>query len=138
MVTKLKMVGLRWNLVPRLIQISKIQWWCLLFPLSTDQTPFWLNFVQKPKLFRLKFLTYNNSNKFNSMVMFTFYVFHWKYSFQANLVQKIKIFTLSWNLVPRLIWICWFNSEIHFFLFSTENILYKQICSKNSKLKFGS
>ena len=40
------------------------------------------------------------------MVAFTFYLCHWKYHFWANLVEKIKIVSLSWNLVPRLTWTC--------------------------------
>ena len=34
----------------------------------------------------------------NSMVVFTFSALDWKHLFQANLVQKIKIVSLSWNL----------------------------------------
>ena len=42
----------------------------------------------------------------NLTVMFTFFVFDWKHLFWVNLVQKIKIFSLGRNLVPRLIQIC--------------------------------
>ena len=52
---------------------------------------------------KLKFGTCTNSNVQNSVVMFTFSVFNWNYPFWANLVQKIKIVSLSWNLVPKLI-----------------------------------
>ena len=38
----------------------------------------------------------------NSMVMLTFSLLDRIYLFLANLVQKIKIFCLSWNFVPRL------------------------------------
>ena len=38
----------------------------------------------------------------------------WKYPFWANLVQKMKIVRLSWNLVPRLIWICRIQSHVEF------------------------
>ena len=34
---------------------------------------------------------------------FRFSALDWKYPFWANLVQKIKIVSLSWNLVPKLI-----------------------------------
>ena len=37
------------------------------------------------------------------MVMFIFSVFNQKYPFCLNLVQKIKIVGLSWNLVPTVI-----------------------------------
>ena len=45
------------------------------------------------------------------------FYFDWKYHFRVNLVQKIKIVTLSGNLVPRLIWICenqWWCSLLQF------------------------
>ena len=41
--------------------------------------------------FKLKFGTYINSNMQDSLVMFTFLCFDWKYPFWANLVRKIKI-----------------------------------------------
>ena len=52
--------------------------------------------------FKLKFGTETDSNMQNSMELFTFSVIHRKHSFWANLVQKIKIVSLSWNLVPNL------------------------------------
>ena len=42
----------------------------------------------------------------NPMVMIAFPVFSRKYPFWANLVKKINIVSLIWNLVPRLIRIC--------------------------------
>ena len=36
----------------------------------------------------------NNSNRLNSMVMFTFCVLDWKYTLWVNLVQKINFFCL--------------------------------------------
>ena len=44
--------------------------------------------------FKVKLDNYTNSNMENLMVMFTFFVFDRKYSFWANLVQKIKIVSL--------------------------------------------
>ena len=38
----------------------------------------------------------------NSMVVFTFSVLDQKQSFWANLVQKFKFASLSWNLVPTI------------------------------------
>ena len=55
--------------------------------------------------FKLKSGTQTNSNTQNWIVIFTFSVLHWKYPFYPNLVQNIKIVSLSWNLVPGLIWI---------------------------------
>ena len=70
--------------------------------------------------FKLEFGTFTNSNIQNSMVMFDYSVGDRKYLFWKNLVQKIKIVSLSWNLVHKLIRICtiqwWcFAPEIHFF-----------------------
>ena len=47
------------------------------------------------------------------MVMFTFSVFDWKYPFWENLVQKIKIVSLSRNLVSRLIKLLELNKRIN-------------------------
>ena len=41
--------------------------------------------------FKLKFCTKTNLHMWNSMMMFTFFVFDHKYTFWANLVQKFKI-----------------------------------------------
>ena len=42
----------------------------------------------------------------NSVMLFTFFVFVQKNAFYASLVQNVKIISLSWNLVPKLIKIC--------------------------------
>ena len=78
---------------------------------------FWANLVQKiNRQFSLKL---GLSLVRIWMKMFTFPVFHQKYSCWASLYHKIKIVSLSWNLVPKLIWICrsqWWGS---LFLLST-------------------
>ena len=188
LVQKIKTVNLRWNLVSRLIRIGRIQWWCSL----RKKYRFRANLVQNIKIvcfirnlvsslnwiwrihswrllfffrseirflgkfgpqnqncfhkvkfgiqinlniqnsmviftlsiigqkysfwelgpnnqnceFKLKFVTQSNSNMQNSIVKFAFAVFNWKYRFWANLIQKIKIVSLTLNLVPRLIRIC--------------------------------
>ena len=56
----------------------------------------------------------------NSMVMFTFFVFGWKYPVWDNFVQNIKIVSLRWNLIPRLIWICWIQWCCSLFRFRPE------------------
>ena len=55
---------------------------------------------------KLKLGTPTSSNMQNSMVIFTFSVFDQKHPFWVNFAQKIKIVTLSWTLVPMLVWIC--------------------------------
>ena len=56
---------------------------------------------------KLKFVKETNSNMQNSMMLFSFLIFERKYPFWRNLVQKVKIISWSWNLVPALIQICW-------------------------------
>ena len=76
----------------------------------------------------------------NSLVMFTFSAFDWNYPFWAYLVQKFKIFSLSWNLIARLIRI-YRNQWCSLSPFSIRNTLFEQTWSKNQnckfKLKFG-
>ena len=51
--------------------------------------------------------------------------FRWEtHLFWANLAQKIKIVSLSWNLVPMLIWICKIQRGCSLFPFSTVNIFF--------------
>ena len=61
------------------------------------ETPLLGKYSQKNKncQSRLKFGIHTNSNMQNSMVMFTFSVFDQKYPFCLNLVQKIRIVSLS-------------------------------------------
>ena len=65
-------------------------------------------------------------------MLFSFFVFEWKYPFWANLVQKIKIISLSWNLVPTVIRICRIQWRCSLFSFSAGNTLFGQIWSKLS------
>ena len=66
--------------------------------------------------FKLKFRSQPNLNMQNSMMMLIFSPLHQKYRFQPNLVQKIKIVILSWNLVLKLIWVCRIRWWCTFFL----------------------
>ena len=106
-VQKIKIVSLGWNLLPGLPRICRIQWWYSLFCFRLE-TPFLSKFGPKNQncQFKPKFGSYINSNMPNSMVVFTFSVLDWKQHFWANLVQRIKIVSSSWNLATRLIPIC--------------------------------
>ena len=84
--------------------------------------------------FKLKFGTYNNSNIQNSVMLFTFFVFDWKYLCWANLVQKIKILSLSWNLIRIIIRICRIQWWCTVFSFSSGNALFYENWPKKSKL----
>ena len=135
LVQKIEIASSRWNSRLKLIQICRIQCWCSHFC-------YWVEIPSLGKFgpknqndqFRLKFGTYTNSNMQNSMLIFTFSVFDRKFPFWANLVQKIKVISLSWNLVPRLIQICKIQWWCSLFLFSTRNTLFGTIWSKKSKL----
>ena len=73
---------------------------------------FWF---KNSKLFKLKFDSKTNSNVQNSMVVFILSILDWEYRFGGNLVQKIKIASLCWELVLRFIriwriqWRCSFS-----------------------------
>ena len=88
--------------------------------------------------FELKFSIQTNSNMHTLMVILTFSFFEQKYPFWTNLFQKSKIFSLSWNLVPRLIRIRTVQWWCSLFLFQTGNTIFgpkNQNCQ--FKLKFG-
>ena len=70
----------------------------------------------------------------NSMMLLTIFVFEWRYLFWANLVQKVKIISWIWNLVPRLIRICRIQWWCSLFLLLIRNTLFGQIWSKKLKL----
>ena len=114
---KIKIISLSWNLVPRLIQIYRIQWWCPFFLFSTGNTLFGqtcpkiLNCQFKLKIGQIDLIMQK------SVLVFTFVVLDQKYHFSANFVQKIKIASLSWNLVLRLIQVCKIQSWCWLFLF---------------------
>ena len=77
---------------------------CLLF-LFWPEIPFSMKFGPKNQncQFKLKISSFTNSSMQNSIVIFNFLIFNQKCSFWANLVPKIKIFSLKVNLVPKLI-----------------------------------
>ena len=104
-------------------RICRIQWWCSLFPFFWPETPCLSKFGPKNGNchFELKFGTYINLNMRNSIVVFTFSVLYRKHSFGAYLVQQIKLVSLSWNLVPRLIWTC----RIQWWLFTFPALYWK-------------
>ena len=110
-VQKNKIFSLSWNLLPRLIRICTIQYWCSLC--LRLGIPFLGKFGPKGQNCQFKLKFGFKSAKFNSE--FTLSVFNRKYLFWTNLAQKIKIISLSWNLVLRLIRVWLFNAEFIFF-----------------------
>ena len=63
-------------------------------------------------------------------------VFNWKYLFWVNLVQKLKIISLSWNFVPRLIQICRIPWWCSLFPFSTVDTFWGKFGLKNQNCQF--
>ena len=60
-------------------------------------------------------------------------LFDWKYLFWVNLIQKLKIISLSWNFVPRLIQICRIPWWCSLFLFSTGNTVLGKFGKKKKR-----
>ena len=104
LVQKTKIASLRWNFTHRLIRTCRIQRWRSLF-IFRPEILFLGKFGPKNEDYhsKLKLVTQNNPNMQNSIAMFALSLSDWKYSFSANLVQKVKIVSLSWNLVAGLI-----------------------------------
>ena len=116
LVQKSKVVSLSWKLVPRLIRLCRIQWWCSVFPFSTVNTLFMGNSFQKMKIASLSW----------DLVHWLIWIFRIQWWCLINLVQDMKIVSFSDNLVRRLTWVCkiqWLPSP-SLFLFLTRNILF--------------
>ena len=86
--------------------------------------------------FKLKFCTQTNSNMQNSMMMFTFSVFDWKYLFGQIWSKKSKLAVcaeishqINLNMHNYVV-----NMWCPLFLFQTRKTLFGQIWSKKSKL----
>ena len=64
-------------------------------------------------------------------------IFNWKYIFLVNLVQKLKIISLSWNFVPWLIQYGESHRDVHFFCFRLEIAFWVDVVQqiKNVQLK---
>ena len=76
------------------------------------------------------------SNHHRWMQKHGFSVLDQKYPFWANLLQKIKIVSSSWNLVPRLIRVCRMKWCCSLFFILTVNTLFMQIWQKKNQDKF--
>ena len=123
LVQKIKTVSLIWNLVPRLTEYAEFINGGIHFFCVRPETLFWGKFSPKNKncQFQLKFGTKTDSSMQNSMALITFSVLEWKHLFRANLVQKVKSVSLSWNLVARLIRRCRIQWWCSLFLFYSGN-----------------
>ena len=114
-VDKLNIVTLNWNLVLWLIQICRIQWSCSFFSFFNINTLFAQIWSKKSKFSVCGNLIPRAIQIFRAQWWFSLFPFLIRnILFRQNLVKKIKIVHLSWNLVPTLIWICidqgWFSN----------------------------
>ena len=132
LVQKIKLVSLSWNLVPRLIPTHvELNGDVHFFVLDQKHT-FWANLAPKFQncLFKLKFRTSTNSNMQKSMALFNFSALDQKHHLGVNLVQKIKLVSLSWNLVPRLIPTCRIQWRCSLFCFGSETHFWANLAPK--------
>ena len=126
---------LKLNLVPRVIRICRIQWWCSIVVFD-KKYPFWANLVQKLKIVSLR---WNMGPRLIHIWRIQWWCSLFLFSTASTFFgqiwsKKFKIVSLGWNLGPSLIWTCRIQWWCLLVLFSTENILFRQIWSKNSKL----
>ena len=104
LVQKVQNVSWSWNLITKLIRICRIQW-CVHFFWFRLRKTFLSKFDPKTSncLFKVKYGTKPSSNTPNLMVMFIFSCVLLEIPFWINLILKIKVVSLSWNLVPEII-----------------------------------
>ena len=99
LIQKVKTISWSWNLVPRLIQLCRIQWWCSLFLFLIGNTLFGQIWPRKLKLSvqgETWYLT--NSNMQNSLVMFTFFCFRQEIPCLGQFGPKNQICQLKMKL----------------------------------------
>ena len=113
-------VSLRWNLIPRLIWIRRIQW-CCFRPEMLFLGQIW----SKLSVLSVECETWSQW----LCLLFTF--FDRKCPFWTNLVQNVKMVSLSLNFIASVIRICRIQWCCSLFLLST---LFGQCWSKMSKL----
>ena len=106
---------------------------------------FWIKCFQKIKSVSLSRSSVQSNLSMQNLVVFFLFLFMFffdrKYfdEKKKNIKfdqkkKKIKIVSLSWNLARRLIRICRYQWWRSFLVFSNENIVFLEICSKKSKL----
>ena len=96
LVKKIKIDSLNWNLVCRPIWIAEFSGGVHFIWFSLKIT-FWGKFVPENQncQFKLKFGTKTNLDMQNSVVLFTFSVFDWKYPFKARFILEAEVWYLE-------------------------------------------
>ena len=122
---KIIIISLSQKLLPRLIQICRIQFWCWVFLLLTKITLSGRTWSKNSKLFCSEWnLIPKLIRIFIIQWWYSFYLFKTGNTLFRKICQKIKIVSFSWNLVLRLIrlwttqwWYSsffWFRLEVYF------------------------
>ena len=109
----------RWNLVPRIIWICCVRWWCSFFSFCFFffldwKYLFWVNFIRKIKIIYLKSNLLHRLSRIRSVWWWCSDFLFWVRNtfFWVNLVQKIKIVGLrqnryfDLNLMVMIIFFC--------------------------------
>ena len=128
---KLRIAGLSWNLVTRLIWICRCNNWRSILSFSTETHFFWEIWSKKSEVSvwgRSWYLDLFEYADINADVQF--FSLLPEISF---LGQEMKIFSLSWNSVPRVIRICKKSKEV--FTFSDLDEKYSFLENFVQKLK---
>ena len=87
--SKIQNCLLKWNLVPRLVRIPKIQWWYSVFLFSIGSILFWPNLVQNVKIVSLSWsLVPRLIRIFRIQWWCPLFPFSTRNPFWVNLVQK--------------------------------------------------
>ena len=129
---KIKIFSLSENLVPRLIWICGIWWWCSL-------SVFDWKYLRQIWSKKSKLSVWAEISHIRLIWICRISCVHFLWFWPENpfSVNLVKIVSLSWNLVPRLIWICRCQWWCSLFLFlnkyvSLANLVqkFKIVCSK--------
>ena len=94
-------------MVQKRIWICRFQWWCKLFLFMTINILLGQIWSKNSKLFVQSEFWYKDlleNSKFNGgvyFICFTLEILFWGFPNSANLVQKIKMISLSWKLVQK-------------------------------------
>ena len=114
LVKKIKIVSLSWNLVPRLIWISEIQWRCSV-SVSNHKYRSWANLVQKFKIICSKWSLIQR--------LIRIYKIQWWFLFDMFYTENSYPFWKIWSKKSQ--------SHVHFFVFSTRSIYFSNLFQKS-------
>ena len=153
LVKKVKIVNLGRYLVPRLIWICRIKWWCSLFSVLDRKCFFSSNLVQKIKLpFKLKLGTrispgdwgdppdYPKNWLVSSMSLYCFGSKYWFCNFHTVFSHFAQSLSRSWPPIENPGYLNWFQytefNGVNFFWFRLEMPYLGKFGLKNENCQF--